>query len=202
MQRGEDPRVSEPVLETLELARPATGLAGTIGVAANVERETALAYDEYAPRLRAFAISATRDGEAADDVVQEAFLRLVVELKAGRRPDNLGGWLYRVAGNLIISRGRRRSVADRAKALLLRREVEPSPEDDALANERDRALARALSRLPADARVAVLLAARGMTSEEIGVAIRRSPGAARTYLCRARLRLRGELAALGYGIEP
>lgn len=202
MQRGDDPRVSEPVLETLELARPTTGFVGTVGVAANVERETALAYDEFAPRLRAFSISSTRDGEVADDVVQEAFLRLVVELKAGRRPDNVGGWLFRVAANLIVSRGRRRSVADRMRFLLIRRDHEPTPEEEALAGERDRILARALSRLPADARVALLLAARGMTSEEIGLAIRRSPGAARTYLCRARLRLREELAALGYGAEP
>lgn len=201
MQRGDDPRVSGPVIETLEIARPTTGLAGGLAVVADVERETARAYDEFAPRLRAFAIAATRDGDVADDLVQETFLRLVVELKAGRSPANVGGWLYRVAANLIVSRGRRRTVADRAKALLLRRDTAASPEHQVLDNERDRVLATALSRLPPDARVALLLAARGMGAMEIGVAIHRSAAATRTYLCRARVRLRDELAALGYGGE-
>ena len=198
MQRGEGSRVSDPVIETLEIARPTTRLGGASLVVADVERATAAAYDEFAPRLRAFAISATRDGDAADDLVQETFLRLVVELKAGREPTNLGGWLYRVCANLIVSRGRRRSIADRAKAVLLRRDTAPSPEDEALSNERDRVLATALSRLSPEARVALLLAARGMGAAEIGVAIHRSAGATRTYLCRARVRLRDELAALGY----
>lgn len=200
VQRRDDPRVSEPVLETLEIPRPTTRLgspAGDWAVRANVEHETVLAYEEHAPRLRAFAIAATRDGEAADDIVQEAFLRLVVELKAGRPPDKVGGWLYRTSANLIISRGRRRRVADRMRAILVRRDVEPSPEDEAIRSERDRTLALALSKLPPDARVALLLGARGMGATEIGLAIHRSPGATRTYLCRARVRLREELAALG-----
>lgn len=198
MQRREESRVSEPVLESLEIPRPTTRFAvAALPVAANVERETALAYDEHAARMRAFAIAATRDGEAADDVVQEAFLRLVVELKAGRRPSNLGGWLYRTCANLIVSRARRRMVADRMRSLLLRHDADPTPEDLALRDERDRILALALSRLPADARVAVLLAARGMGSGEIAVAIHRSPGATRTYLCRARVRLRAALAEMG-----
>lgn len=198
MQRGDDPRVSEPVLETLEIARPTTRLASSDrGVEANVEREAVLAYDQHAGRLRAFAVAALRDGDTADDLVQETFLRLIVELKAGRRPDNLGGWLYRACANLIISRGRRQTVARKMRAFLVRRDVEPSPEDLSLRSERDRTLALALSRLPPDARVALLLGARGMGSEEIGLAIHRTPTAARTYLCRARVRLREELAALG-----
>jgi len=202
MQRGDDPRVSGPVIETLELAHGSIGLAATSqGIAADVEREVAAAYDQHAPQLRAFAIAATRKGEVADDVVQDAFLRLVIELKAGRTPANVGGWLYRVCANLIVSRGRRQSVADRMRALLVRRDAEPSPEDHALRSERDRTLALALSRLPAEARVALLLAARGMGSAEIGLAIHRSPTAPRTYLCRARVRLRDELAALGMSGE-
>lgn len=196
MQRGDDPRVSEPVLEALEIPRPTTRFAVATPVAANVEFETARAYDEHAARLRAFAIAATRNGDVADDIVQDAFLRLVVELKAGRRPTNVGGWLYRVCANLVVSRGRRAAVADRMRSLLVRREYPPSPEDEALQDERDRTLALALSKLPAEMRVALLLAARGMGATEIGLAIHRTPGATRTYLCRARVRLRDELAVL------
>ena len=187
------------MIEQLPVATPIVGLGVRRDVAgADDARDvTAAAYDEFAGRLRAFAITATRDGEVADDIVQEAFLRFVAELRSGRRPENIGGWLYRVAANLIVSRGRRRSVADRMRGLFVRRDHEPSAEDLAITSERDRTLALALSRLPADARVALLLAARGMGSSEIGVVIHRSPAATRTYICRARVRLRDELAALG-----
>ena len=190
------------MIETLEIAHGSIGLAATgRSVTADVERDVTAAYDEHAAKLRAFAIAVTRKGDVADDVVHDAFLRLVVELKAGRTPANVGGWLYRVCANLIISRGRRSSVADRMKSLLVRREESRSPEDEALQDERNRALATALSRLPAQARVALLLASRDMGSAEIAIAIHKSPGATRTYLCRARVRLRDELAALGYGAD-
>jgi RNA polymerase sigma-70 factor, ECF subfamily len=200
MQRGDDPRVSDPVIEPLPLATPVAAFVGRreSDASRDVELIVAAGYDEFAHRIRGFAITAMRDSEAADDVVQEAFLRLVVELRAGRRPENLGGWLYRVAANLIISRGRRRKVADRFRHLISPRpDHQPSPEDVMLTRERDRTLALALSRLPADARVALLLAARGMGAPEIGVVIHRTPAATRTYLCRSRVRLRDELAVLG-----
>jgi RNA polymerase sigma factor (sigma-70 family) len=200
MQRSDDPRVSDPVIEPLPLATPVSGLVSRreSSAAADVQLIVAAAYDEFAQRLRAFAITATRDIEVADEVVQDAFLRLVMELQGDRRPDNIGGWLYRVASNLIISRGRRRAVADRFRRLFTPRpDDQPSPEHVALTRERDRTLALALSRLPADARVALLLAARGMGAPEIGLVIHRTPSATRTYLCRSRVRLRDELAALG-----
>jgi RNA polymerase sigma-70 factor (ECF subfamily) len=187
------------VIEPLPLATPVAGLVGprVADLSVSVEIVVAAAYDEFAQRIRGFVITATRDGDTADDIVQEAFLKLVVELQAGRRPDNIGGWLYRVAANLIISRGRRRAVASRIRSLFTPSNQQPTPEDVALTRERDRTLALALSRLPPDARVAVLLAARGMGAPEIGLVIHRSAAATRTYLCRSRVRLRDELAALG-----
>jgi len=198
MQRGDDPRVSDPVVEHVQAVVPVI-LVPAVRPAemSRVELVVTAAYDGHAERLRAFVIAAVRDGEAADDLVQETFMRFVVELQAGREPANIGGWLYRVCANLIVSRGRRRTVADRMRSLLIRRDVEPSPEDRVVDRERDHILAIALSRLSPDARVALLLAARGMEMREIGLVIRRSPTATRTYIFRARVRLRDELAALG-----
>jgi DNA-directed RNA polymerase specialized sigma24 family protein len=60
-------------------------------------------------------------------------------------------------------------------------------------------LRQALAELPADARVALLMAAEGFSSAEIGDAIGRSPGATATYICRARIRLRESLATFEDG---
>jgi len=131
----------------------------------------------------------------AEDVLQETFLRLTREVGAGRLPTNVHAWLYRVATNVVLSEGRRSRTAERHLGHLVTTEVGGSPEQRALEIERDDALRAALAGLAVDARAALLLAAQGFSGREIAIAIGRTEGATRTLLCRARLRLRDEIAA-------
>src|SRR6266516_6126858 len=62
----------------------------------------------------------TRDAEVAQDLAQEAFLRLAREIEAGRQPRDTGAWLRRVGANLAASRGRHLQVVDRHAASLPR----------------------------------------------------------------------------------
>jgi RNA polymerase sigma-70 factor (ECF subfamily) len=152
------------------------------------------AFDAHAGRLRAFALAAVREPETADDLVQETFVRLIGEVRAGRPPEALPAWLFRVCGNLITSRGRRMVVAQRFVALLVDRRTSPSPEELTGHAESHRELRDALARLPADARVALLMAANGNSAAEIGEAIGRTAVATATYISRSRVRLRKLLA--------
>src|SRR4051812_23816277 len=68
------------------------------------------AYAVHAAPLTRRLTAQMRDPAAAEDLVHEAFLRLATEIRAGRTPDNVGGWLYRVTANLVASRGRHASV--------------------------------------------------------------------------------------------
>lgn len=155
------------------------------------------AYAAHADRLTARLTAQTRDGAAAEDLVHEAFLRLAVELRAGRTPENVGGWLHRVAANLLVSGARHRAVAARHEASLAQRGVEPSPETASIRAEEGRLLRTALGTLGATDRQALLLAAQGYRGHEIALRIGRSEGATRTLMCRARIRLRHHLAAAG-----
>lgn len=148
------------------------------------------AFDAHAGHLKAFARAAVRDDDAADDLVQETFLRFVPYVREHGAPDNVGGWLHRVCANLIISRGRRQTVAARRKSLLVDRDVGASPEDMVIRSDEGSRLRAALADLPQDARVALLMAAAGFSTAEIGEAIGRSANATSTYICRARMRLR------------
>jgi RNA polymerase sigma-70 factor (ECF subfamily) len=159
--------------------------------------EIAAAYDTHERDLYMFAVAVTREATAAEDLVQEAFLRLVREAQAGRFPDNPRAWLYRVVVNLARSRARRRLVADRWRGLFVRRDLAPSPEDDLLGRERGSELARALGALPTEARIAFLLASEGRSGHEVAALIGRSEGATRTLLWRARRDLRARLAREG-----
>lgn len=169
--------------------------AEVVMLPSTTEAIAADAFDAHASRLKSFAYASTRDADSADDIVQETFFRLVRELRAGRVPDSTGSWLFRVASNLIASRGRHASVVERTKAQLFEPELGRSPEDTVLGREHDRALLDALQVLPDASRLALLMAANGMTSAEVAKAIGRSAGATRTLICRARLRLREDLAS-------
>ena len=154
-------------------------------------------YRDHAVSLRGRLVAITRDPAVADDLVGEAFLRLAVQVRAGRSPDDPVAWLYRVAGNLAISRGRRQAVATRAMPSLVDRGVGESPEDEVLRHERDDAVHEALATLDRDDRDLVMMAATGYRPVEIAGLTGRSREATRTRLCRARGRLRAHLFATG-----
>lgn len=148
--------------------------------------------------LFGFLARSTRDPAAAEDLLQEAFLRLTTEVRQGRVPDNVRAWLYRVASNLAISRGRRARIALRwisqygaAEA----RSTSASPETGFLRREQNSAMERALDRLPAPARVALVMSGAGFSGRDIAAAIGRSDIATRTLMSRARITLRRHLAA-------
>jgi RNA polymerase sigma-70 factor (ECF subfamily) len=159
-----------------------------------VDAAVAAAFDAHAPALKGFAAGAARDVDAAEDLVQESFLRLIRELQAGRRIDNVRAWLFSVCTNLVISQARRRAVRDRLRVLLVEPGTGPSPEEAALRRDHDADLQAALDRLRVEERMALLLSASGLSATEVGAAIGRTPNATRAFLCRARLHLREELS--------
>jgi RNA polymerase sigma-70 factor (ECF subfamily) len=163
---------------------------------AHDERSIEQAYEAYAPELRRYATARLRDSAAAEDIVQEAFIRLAVEEGALRAPRNQRAWLFRVVLNLIISGSRRAEVARRRSSHLpIDDIVLESPEMACLATERQRALGAALQVAGAAGQTGLLLAAQGYSGREIADVLGRSEGATRTLICRARSQVRRELAA-------
>lgn len=156
-------------------------------------REIVAAYEAHQRELYGYVLGMTRSAEIAEDVVQEAFLRLIRERNEGRAPANIRAWLYRVCANIAISKARRRGVAERYLPFLVRREVVEGPEREYLRRDDQRHLAEALAGLSPEERTALVLASRGFSGAEIAAAIGRSPSATRTLMCRARVRLRGRL---------
>lgn len=140
----------------------------------------------------------TRDSAAAEDLAQEAFVRLVVEVRAGRAPDDIGAWLHRVAYNLAMSRGRRISVAGRHLAALESHADVASPEWLALASEERDQLREAIAELRTTDQDALLLSASGYRGVEIARLIGRTDAATRTMLCRARAKVRFRMTDSGF----
>jgi RNA polymerase sigma-70 factor (ECF subfamily) len=186
MDSAAEPAAPDEPSPALERARPA---------ARADEAVLAAIYEERRAELYAFLVGMTRDAEVAEDVLQDTFLRLVREARAGRMPDEVRPWLYRVAANAAIDRGRRGAALLRLLPRLLERSDPPRPESEYLRSERDAELHAALAHLAPDRRAALLLAARGFSGAEVAGLLGRTEGATRTLLCRARLELRDVLDA-------
>ena len=140
----------------------------------------------HEPRAAAAARRVLRNREDVEDVVQETVLSAYLGLERLRDPARFGAWLVAIAANLAKMRLRQeRTAADLPGGLA-------APEDDVV--EALDSLRNALAILPdAEREVVVLHYVEGLSCEEIGARIGRSPGAVRVRLHRARLRLRERL---------
>ena len=152
-------------------------------------------YEERRAELFGFLLRMTRDRDVADDLLQDTFIRLIKEARAGRMPDEVRAWLYRVAANAAISRSRRGSALQRLLPRLMDRREPVWPEGEALRAERTSDLDAALAELAPDGRAALVLAAQGFTGREIANSIGRTEGATRTLMCRSRIQVRHRLEA-------
>lgn len=189
-----DPLDRPAASDALIVRRQPLGRRDATGSASDLELLVMSAYDSHHLDLLGFARALVRDPEAAEDLVADAFLRLINEVRAGRAPAETRGWLYRVVANLVVSRGRRLRTAQRFLSRLVDRRVQESPESSLTRSEVRSDLLVALAALPADGRVALVMAARGCTGQEIAAALGKSETATRTALYRARIKLREQLS--------
>jgi RNA polymerase sigma-70 factor (ECF subfamily) len=155
-------------------------------------------YQRHSRAIFSLSLKLLADREAAEEVVQETFLKL------WQRPDSysasrgrLIAWLLGVAHHRAVDRLRRRRLEQRYGAS--QQAAEPivsdrDPVEDVLASLRGEAVARALQALPTAQRVAVELAyLRGMTQVEIASVLGEPLGTIKTRLRLAMQKLRGSL---------
>ncbi|MCG8350589.1 MAG: RNA polymerase sigma factor [Chloroflexales bacterium] len=146
-------------------------------------------YCNYRVLILAHLMRIVHDRELAEDLCQETFVKA---LRGWERRDQQGsvtGWLYRIATNCAYDHLRR---CRRIRFLSLG-EASHSY-SDALAVEmgldRDERVWLALAQLPLHYRQALVLIARGYTTQELAATIGCAPGTARTRLFRAREQFR------------
>jgi RNA polymerase sigma-70 factor (ECF subfamily) len=171
---------------------------GTTETWADPGAAVADAYHAYAAELGAYVARSFGGRVTPEDIVHEAFARLVRDVAAGRAPVFVRPWLYRVAHNLAIDELRRPARfepepgEERAPAAW-----SPSAEVEAETWSLSPELRQALASLPRAGRTTIVMAADGYTGREIAAAVGRSELATRALLCRTRRMLRCLLAGAG-----
>ena len=157
------------------------------------ERTLTSAYETTYGSLVRRLTAICRNPDDAEDLAHEAYVRLALEMEAGRGPDDPAAWLHRVGWNLAMSRGRHRTVVARHEARLPQPAAPAEPDRTAIQHETTAAVEAALAALAGAERQALVLAAEGYNGAEVATAIGRTMGATRTLLCRARGKLRATL---------
>jgi len=139
--------------------------------------------------------------EEAQDVGQEAFLRVVQQAKRYRPEGQFKSWLFRIAGNMARSRLRRRKILSwvRFQPELHDHAAPTAAPDVEFDRERLRvALRAALAKLPDRQRQALLLQHyESMSYEQIAGVLGTTPRAVDSLLSRAKAALREELEDRG-----
>ncbi len=134
------------------------------------------------------------DYDEAHDCAQEAFIKAYRGLPAFRGEARFSTWLYRIAVNTcrdsIDRRGSRRATVDPDRS----RSPMSSPDELALKNDTERAVQGAISALPEELRVLVVLRdIEGKSYEDIEEITGMKEGTVKSRLSRARHRLRDSL---------
>lgn len=145
-------------------------------------------FDEAFAPLHRYCVRLTGDPDVAQDVAQEAFVRLVRDEVQGP-PPALKSWLFRVAGNLIRDRYR---VTENRRRLLEANPVTPgSGPDPETEIERAETVARvraALDELSERDRTLLLMREEGFSYQEMADAVSVKASSVGTLLARAQRR--------------
>jgi RNA polymerase sigma-70 factor (ECF subfamily) len=150
-----------------------------------------LLFERHHAGLFDFFCRTLGDRPAAEDLVQEVFIRILKYRRTYRDDGRFGTWMYHIARNVRTDHVRKRRPDQLTTDV-----PEPSTGSAGHAAAIETAedigrLRRALMRLPDDRREVVVLARyRGLSHEEIAAVLRVEPGTVRVRLHRALKELR------------
>lgn len=126
----------------------------------------------------------------AEDVVQDALLRVWINAPRWRPEAAFRTWLYRIVVNLCLN-AKRRATDLPLDAAAQVADARPSPDEQLRLDERDRHLAAAIDALPPRQRAAVTLTYQeALSNAEVAEVLDTSVSSVETLLVRAKRSLR------------
>ena len=160
-------------------------------------------YDRYSGRIYNFAFRFLRNAEAAEDAVQEVFVKMLKHANQFHGDAKLSTWLFSITANWC--RDYLRKADNKAKEsddvlVTLPAPTELSPDRTLEQRENEKLVRRALESLTAEQREAILLSRyHGLSYAEIAQIAGCSEGAVKTRVFRAMETLKKTLAGEARG---
>jgi RNA polymerase sigma-70 factor (ECF subfamily) len=164
-----------------------------LGVARGEPEACRVVVEQQGPAAYRFAFRLLRDSEEAEDVAQEAMVRLWKQAPDWRPLARISTWLHKVIYRLALDRLRRRRE-EGLEAAEAMPDPSPGPEAAFAAVQRRAAVNEALQTLPERQRTAVQLTHfQGLSGAEAASVLEVSIEALESLLARARRTLRSTL---------
>lgn len=180
---------------------PAAVSADERGLILRVQRGDTAAFQQlvegYVRRARAIAMRLMRNPEDADDLVQDAFLRVLQKIDSVDPERPFGPWFFRVLVNTGLDTHRRRRTRQTEDETSEVASDDPDPAELTEQSEIRRRFQEALNRLPPRQRAIVWsFEVDGMTTKEIAESLGVAEVTVRWHLHQGRRTLRTALADL------
>jgi RNA polymerase sigma-70 factor (ECF subfamily) len=151
--------------------------------------------DRYWARLVRYVATVLEPGDAAEDVAQEAFVRLWEHRRDLRPEESARAFLFRIARNAALDEHRRRQARERAASRAARPMAIPTPEDNLANSELREAITLAINALPEKRReVFTLVRHHGLSHREVAEVMNLAPQTVANHLSMALADLRSALA--------
>ncbi|MCK6530021.1 sigma-70 family RNA polymerase sigma factor [Myxococcota bacterium] len=154
-------------------------------------------------RLWRLAFRAAGDRASAEDLVQDAWMKVLRALPSWREDEPLGPFVHRIAANAACDHVRRRAARPQGDLIPLHLAAAgPDPEAALAGLQRAREVRAALALLPEDQREALVLRHfADLSYDEIALATGRPLGTVKTLIHRGRARLRAALSGEAFEDE-
>jgi RNA polymerase sigma-70 factor (ECF subfamily) len=154
-------------------------------------------YDRFRGPLFGLAFRHARDRAAAEDILQDTFIKVLTHLGDVQNVETFSAWVYRIALNTCYSYLRNRRVRDDREVALSQVE---GRKEEAVYDGHEASLSgpieKALAGLPTKLKTIFLLHdVQGFKHEEIGAMLGVTVGTSKSQLFKARLKIRNYLKA-------
>jgi RNA polymerase sigma-70 factor, ECF subfamily len=153
--------------------------------------DTATIWNDFGDRLRRFIRRRVENDAVAEDLLQDAFLRIHTRIKTLEDQDKIESWIYQVARNAIIDHYRgRRALPEWSEGF----SPASIPDEPDAAETLSQSLREMIEALPDSYRQALLLTEYGgLTQAELAAKLGISVSGAKSRVQRARDKIKDAL---------
>jgi RNA polymerase sigma-70 factor, ECF subfamily len=147
-------------------------------------------YTAYKSSLFHLTYRFAGESSAAEDLLQDIFIKIFTNIKRLRSPEAFNSWIYRIAANTCMSFAR---MKKKKKEVPLQ-EIESTGHHEDLESTTNQQLEQAIKSLPPKQKTVFQLHdVEGFTHAEIAEIMKISEGAAKSQLFKARMKIRDYL---------
>ncbi len=156
-------------------------------------------FEKYAPKMMGVCLRYTRDVEQAEDVMQDAFVKVFTKLDKYSGEGSLEGWVRRIMVNTALDHIRRNTKFN-ANVSMDDVEYKVESDSDALGSLMEEDLLKLIQEMPDGYRTVFnMFAIEGYSHKEIGEQLGVSENTSKSQYSRAKAYLRMKVEELEIG---